>query len=235
MAEQGEYRFEIADLTPMLLSMKRLGQYISPLVDLFGYETHVHLIRVDEGSAVPCILAENHIVKGLQQRLLKVKSGDGSRKSFRAVQDLNDLLAEDKTSAVLRSPYHGLVLEFPGIKLATEPLVGPIQEYTEIQGELIQIGGRDDTISLHVREGRDIIICTASRDQGRDISLELFKKVRIGGDGRWIRNELGQWKLMELVYKSHKSISDESLSRSVDALRALADKVEGERFEVESE
>jgi hypothetical protein len=235
MAEQGEYRFEIADMSPMTLSMSRLNDYLPPLIDLFGYEDHIHLIRVDDGSAVPCIVAENHIVKSVQQRLLKVKSGNGIRKTYEAFRDLNDLLAEDRTSAVLRSPYHGLVIEFPGIKQATETVVGPVMEYSDIQGELVQIGGRDETISLHVRDGRNTFICTASREQGREIASQLFRRVRISGTGKWIRNELGQWKLIELVFGSFVPLSDEPLSQSIQALRALSESVEGEREQIESE
>jgi hypothetical protein len=235
MAEQGEFRFEIADFTPMSLSMKRLNEYLPPLVDLFGYEDHIHLIRVDDGSAVPCIIAENHIVKTVQQRLLKVKTGAGTRKTYQAVQHINELLAEDRTSAVLRSPYHGLLIDFPGIKLATEPIVGPVQEHTDIQGELIQIGGRDETISLYIRDGRNTFICTATRQQGREISGQLFRQVRINGTGKWVRNELGQWKLIELIFGSFVPLSDELLSHSIQALRAVSDSIEGERFEIESE
>jgi len=235
MAEQGEYRFEIADLSPMTLSMRRLNKYLEPLVDLFGNEKHVHLIRVDEGSAVPCIIAENHMVKAVQHQLQKVKSGTGSRKSYRAVESINELLAEDRTSAVLRSPYHGLVIEFPGIKRATEQVVGPIKEPCDVQGELVQVGGRDETISLHVRDGKSIFICTASREQGREIATQLFRRVRIIGTGNWIRNEMGKWSLLDITFGSFLPLSDEPLSKSIQALRALTDSIEGERIEIESE
>jgi hypothetical protein len=235
MAEQGEYRFEIADLSPMTLSMRRLNDYLPSLVDLFGYEEHIHLIRVDEGSAVPCIVAENHMVKSVQQRLQKVKTGTGSRKTYQAVECLNDLLAEDRTSAVLRSPYHGLVIEFPGVKRATEAVVGPMKEYCDIQGELYQIGGRDDTISLYIRDGRNIFICTASREQGREISAQLFRRVRISGTGNWIRNETGKWKLLNLTFGSFLPLSEEPLSKSIQELRTLAESIEGERVQIETE
>jgi hypothetical protein len=235
MAEPGEYRFEIADLSPMTLSMSRLKDYLPHLIDLFGHDDHIHLIRIDEGSAAPCIIAENHVVKAVQQTLLRVKTGKPTRKAYKAVDGLNDLLAEDHTSAVLRSPYHGLVIEFPGIKQATEPIVGPITEYCDIQGELIQIGGRDETISLYIRDGRNILICTASREQGREIASNLFRRVRISGEGKWIRNESGKWKLIELTLGSFTPLLHEPLSKSIRSLRALSESIEGERIEVESE
>lgn len=237
MAEQGEFRFEIADLTPMTLSMRRLKEYLQPLVELFGYEDRIHFIRVDDGSAASCIVAENHMVKSVQQRLLKIKSGHGSREAYKAQETLNEMLAEDKTSAVLRSPSFGLVIEFPGIKRAVENVVGPIKEYCEIQGELIQIGGRDETISLYIRDGRKIFICTATREQGREIVRQdqLFRRIRLSGMGSWVRNEIGKWELVDLVFGSFRPLSEEPLSESIQALRALSESVEGERVPIDPE
>jgi hypothetical protein len=212
-----------------------LNDYLPHLVDLFGHEDNIHLMRVDDGSAAPCILAENQVVKSIQQRLLKVKSGSGTRRTYRAVECLNDLLAEDRTSAVLKSPYHGLSIEFPGIKRATETMVGPINEYCDTQGELIQVGGRDETISLYLRDQRNIFICTATREQGREISAHLFRQVRVSGMGKWVRNESGKWKLIELILGSFVPLLDEPLSKSIQSLRLVSESVEGERIPIEAE
>lgn len=235
MSEQGEFRFEIADLEPTTLSMERLSEYLPHLVELFGHKQHVHLMRVDDGSAVPCILADNKYVTPVQQRLLKIKTGSGSRAAYRAVDSLNELLTEDGTSAVLRSPHFGVVIEFPGAKQATDPVVGPISEYTDVQGELFQIGGRDETISLHVRDGRNIFICTASREQGRTIAEHLFRTVRVSGMGKWVRNESGRWKLIELSLDRFTALSMEPLSKSLMSLRNITDGILEERIEIESD
>jgi hypothetical protein len=235
MAEPGEYRFEIADMTPLTLSMSRLDDYIPHLIDLFGHEDNIHLMRVDDGSAVPCILAKNHVVKSVQKRLLKIKTGAGSRKAYQAVECLNDLLAEDHTSAVLKAPYYGLEIVFPGVRQATDPVVGPVSEYCDIQGELIQIGGRDETISLYIKDGRNILICTATREQGRDVSTHLFRQVRVSGTGKWIRNQSGRWRLLELIFGSLVPLQHEPLSTSIQSLRTLSESIEGERIQIESE
>ena len=133
MAERGAFRFEIADKTALSLSMERLAAYLPYLVELFGHKEHIHLIRIDEGSAAPCVLADDPFAPAVHRRLLRIKSGLGSRSAYRAIDALNELLTEDATSAVLKAPNFGLVLEFPGIKLATEPVVGPISEYTVLQ------------------------------------------------------------------------------------------------------
>jgi hypothetical protein len=222
MAERGEYRFEIADLKPTTISMKRLKEYIEQLSELFGNYDDIHLIRVDDGSAVPCILAKERAATRVDKRLLSIKTGYASRKAYRTIDAINDLLSEDNTSAVLRSPYHSnLVIEFPGAKRPKDPPLGPIRQHSEVQGEMIQIGGRDETISVHVRSADQIFICTASRDQGRNFSTHLFRTVRIEGDGKWTRNEYGKWKLVELKIGSVTPLLNEQLSSVVGKLRAI--------------
>ncbi len=221
MAEHGEFRFEIEDLTPLTLSLRRLQDYIPHLVEVFGNEDDIHLLRIDDGSAVPIIHAKSTVVKRVQQRLIKIKSGSGSRKAYRAMEQLNELLAEDNTSAILRSPYLGVLIEFPGKKRAKDPVVGPVAEATEIQGELIQIGGRDETISLYLRSEGDIFICTASREQGRLISEHLFRQVRISGTARWTRSETGRWKLLSFNLASFKRLESGGIVSAVEQIRAL--------------
>ncbi len=220
MAETGEFRFEIEDLTPMTLSMKRLHDYLPHLVEIFGSQDDVHLLRIDEGSAVPCIYPKNRAINRVQQRLLSIKTGYGSRKAYRAIDSVNELLAEDNTSAILRSP-SGVLIEFPGKKGDTDPLIGPVCESCELQGELFQVGGRDETISVYIRSETEIFICTATRDQARDISQYLFKFVRVSGEGKWIRRENGHWKLVSFVLSTFKHLDNPGLKKTVATLREL--------------
>jgi hypothetical protein len=235
VAEQGEFRFEIAGFDPTTLSMERLTAYLPHLVELFGHKNQVHLLRVDHGSATPCMLVDNSAVPSVNRRIVRIKSGGGSRASYRAMDSINELLAEDETSAELKSPHYGIVIEFPGIKQANDPIVGPISEYADVQGELFQIGGRDETISLYIRNDQNLFICTATRDQGRDIAQHLFRSVRVSGMGKWIRTETGRWKLRELVLDRFAQLSKEPLGRSIDQLRAITDNVPGERLDIESD
>ena len=233
MAEHGEFRFEIANKTPLTLSMARLSAYLPHLVELFGHKEHIHLIRVDEGSAVPCVYTDDQHAPAVHRRLLKIKTGSGSRSAYKAMGELNELLTEDGTSAVLRAPYFSLAIEFPGIKQATETVVGPISEYADVQGELFQIGCRDETISLYIRSGKNVFICAATREQGRRIAEHLFRSVRVYGLGKWVRNESGHWKLLELVLDDFAPLSEVPLSKAIRDLRSLSESIPGERMEVE--
>lgn len=221
MAEMGEYRFEIDNLTPTTLSLRRLQDYIPHLVEVFGHEDDIHLLRIDEGSAVPCLYAKSKVVHAVQRRLVAIKTGAASRKAYRAVDRINELLADDHSSAQLRSPYFGVVIEFPGHKLASDPVIGPISEPTDLQGELFQVGGRDETISLYLRSEGEIVIGTATREQGRAISKYLFQQVRMSGVGRWIRQETGKWKLVSFTMSSYRALAPDGIVKAIESIRAV--------------
>ncbi|MEO5923581.1 MAG: hypothetical protein ABIR70_07120 [Bryobacteraceae bacterium] len=228
MAERGIFEFEIRDLTPTTLSMARLHQYLPHLIELFGNQDNIHLLSVDEGSAKPRIFAKPHVAGRVERRLLQIKTGHFSRKVFKAVETINELLAEDDTSAVLRSPHPGIVIEFPGKLAAKDLIIGPLSEVSEIQGELIQVGGRDETISVYLRNEGDVYICTATKEQGRQISNHLFTPVRVRGAAKWIRRENGKWKLLSLVLDNFTPLQLRPLSEAINNLRAL-----GKEFGVE--
>lgn len=49
-----------------------------------------------------------------------------------------------------------------------------------LEGEVFQIGGKDETIQIYLEDGERTHICTTSREKGREIAAQyLFKgKVR---------------------------------------------------------
>jgi hypothetical protein len=221
MAERGEFRFEIKSGNPLTLSMKRLSAYPPHLVKVFGNEDDIHLLRIDEGSAVPCIFAKDRVVPNVQRRLVSIKAGNAGKEAMRAVDAINDLLSEDQTSATLRSPHFGIVIPFPGANRQVDAIVGPISQESEIQGELVQIGGRDETISMYIRNDTEEQICTASREQGIAFASYLFRQVRVYGDGRWSRDNFGRWRLNSLRVRDIKPLSGQSLVAIVDGIRDL--------------
>ena len=91
----------------------------------------------------------------------------------------------------------------------------------EIQGELFQIGGRGETISLYLRNEGKVFICAATRQQGREISEYLFRQVRIHGSGKWIRSEQGKWKLVGFTLFSFSPMENTRIVAAVAAIRKL--------------
>jgi hypothetical protein len=221
MPEHGEYVFEIDVFTPLTLSMKRLHEYVGDLVNLFANEESVHFLRVEEGSASPTMFVDPSAVVRVERRLLAVKTGGASIRASRAFNALNNKLGEDNAVARLYSR-QGDLLYFPGRELGTSPEIGPIRESGTLEGEVIGVAGRDETIQIYLREGERIHTCTGSKEKARALALHLFEgKVRIFGDGRWIRTKSGDWELDSFVVDSFVSLKTEPHSEVVRDVRAI--------------
>jgi len=221
MAELGEYKFAIDAFTPLTISMKRLQQYLADLVNLFGNEEHVHFLRVEEGSAAPAMFVDRNAVNKVEKRLEAVRNLTASASAMDAYVAINDKLAEDNAVAELIA-YHGRVLRFPGREQTASPEIGPIIESGTLEGEVFIVGGRDATISVYLRDGDRVYICTTSREKGRQIAADyLFKRVRVYGQGEWKRLKDTRWKLTHFDIVDVTPLKNDSLSDVVANLRSI--------------
>jgi len=220
MSEAGEYRFKIDAFTPLTLPMKRLHEYMADLIDLFGNESSVHFMRVEEGSAVPAIYVEDVAVRKVERRFLAVRAGSAPNRAMRAYALLNDKLADDNAVAELLLQERS-VIQFPGREREVSPEIGPLSESGTLEGEIIQIGGRDETISVYLRDGERIHICTASREEGRRLAHYLWTHVRVRGQGHWKRTRDGIWSLDRFLIDSFVPLTIEPVTEVVQRLRAI--------------
>lgn len=223
MAEHGEYRFEIDAFTPTTISMKRLYEYIGDLINLFGNEENVHFLRVDEGSAAPIVFVDPPpAIVRVERRLLAVKTQSASVRATKAFQALNNKLGEDNAIARLYSK-QGELLYFPGRELSTSPEIGPVREPGSLEGEIIGIAGRDESVQIYLREGQRMLTCTTNtREMARAIAKHLFEgKVRVFGEGKWKRTKTGEWELYEFIVDSFTPLKIEPIGEVVSRLRAI--------------
>jgi hypothetical protein len=223
MAERGEYKFEIDAFTPLTISMKRLHEYIGDLINLFGNEEHVHFLRVEEGSAAPIMFVDPPpAIVRVERRLLAVKTHSASVRATRAFQALNNKLGEDNAVARLYSKQDEL-LYFPGRELSTSPEIGPIKEHGTLEGEIIGIAGRDQTVQVYLRERERIHTCTTlNREKARELAKYLFEgKVRVSGEGSWKRTKNGEWELDTFIVESFSPLRVEPVTEVVSRLRAI--------------
>lgn len=114
------------------------------------------------------------------------------------------------------------MIRFPGRERDQDKTAGPVTEATTLDGEVIQIGGRDETISVYLRDQEKIHICTASREQGRVLATHLFEgRVRVSGIGTYVRNGFGEWERRKFVIDSFLPLQTGPLGAVINQLRAL--------------
>lgn len=216
-----EYQFEISGFTPETLPLRRLATYLDFLGELLGAGENMHLLRIEHSNAKPIIgIAERDSVR-TERRLLAVRSGSGPIAAKRAYEALDTALSDDSASAVLTGPI-GKIIEFPGSrrpKPAT-PL-GPIEDEATVDGEVVQISGRDESISVYLRRDRHEQICTGTRAQGRELARHMFNHVRVFGTGAWIRNADGRWELQDVTIQRFVPLSDATFSSTIQKLHSI--------------
>ncbi len=219
MAEPAEFLFEI-DVPARTLPMSQLALYVSDLAVMLGQEEHVHLIEIREGSTVLVPIVDDIAFQKVHKQVLAIRNGSAPQKVMRSYESIDMRLADDSATAVLRAPYD-TVIQFAGKSKPVSEVLGPVIEAETIDGEIIQIGGRDETISVHIRDRdrHDICICTTTRDRGRRLARLIFQQVRVHGQATWIRAN-NRWKREHFLIDSWSELTEQTLE---DVIRQLRD------------
>jgi hypothetical protein len=135
---------------------------------------------------------------------------------------LDAMLTEDNASGTLSEDGQpGIILRFPGAnaRAARLPIVA---EAGSIQGELVRIGGRDDTAHAMLRDHAVVHSCMVSRDLARALGKYLFgPPLRLHGRGRWRRVPDGTWELVDFRASEFDVLDSASLAGAAAKLKAV--------------
>ena len=89
----------------------------------------------------------------------------------KAFTTLNRYLADDKATGKLHVSGGGEVVQFPGQEQPAPLTFGAFNQTGVLDGVLIRIGGRDDTVPAHLQDGDTIHVCNATRDMARRLLI----------------------------------------------------------------
>lgn len=217
-----DYRFEIDAFTPDTIPLARLSQYLGDLARMMGQESSVHFVRVDKGSTIPVIRVDWEALPKVRQRLQSVRFNEGPAEARRAYKEINRKLIEDNANGVLIEPGAKKVIRFPGRDGANQPEFGPISQTGAFQGIPIKVGGESDPVPVHLEDGDAKHIVLAPRRIAKQIAPHLFTStVRIEGKGRWLRNRMGEWEMLNFTATGFEVLPEGDVRSSVMALRAI--------------
>ena len=217
------YYFAIDALTPDSLPMARLAEYMADLASLFGHKEHVHFDRVAPGSAV----LEQHVDGDRRDQVrerLDAASVDGAVPAdvADAVESIDNRLAKDGATGRLTDHRGAEVIFFPGRDRPRPRKFGPFKELCSFDGMLIRVGGRDETVPVHLQAGDKIHICNADRDMARRLAPRLYQgTIRVWGDGRWEREPNGHWRLIRFDISKFELLDDSPIGEIVAKLRKV--------------
>jgi len=217
-----EYRFEIDAFSPETIPLSRLAQYLGDLAKIMGENASVHLNRIDKGSTVPVIRVDWEAEPKVRERIRAVKFDEGALEARRAYKEINKRLVEDNANGVLVDPSMSKVISFPGRDAANQPEFGPITQSSVLQGIPIKVGGERDTVPIHLEDGDETHIVTASRPMAKRIADSLFVSVvRVQGKGRWMRDRTGEWQMRDFYVNDFDILNDGDVRTDVARLRSI--------------
>lgn len=227
MSQEKRLIFYIDAYSPETIPMAKLAEYMGDFADLLGHENAVHFAGLETGSTKIAALVEYQDLPKVESRLADVRNGNWSRETAKLFEQVDHRLANDNAIGRIYfddakdRPVLDLVV-FPGRTRSKPQSYGPFNQDGHLDGLLISVGGKDETISVRLQNGKSIYSnCETNRNLARELAKHLFEPVRIHGVGRWMREVDGQWTLIRFRIRSFDRLSTDSLKDAVTALRRV--------------
>ena len=221
MTGEEVYELYVDSFTPETIPMARLADYIASFAELLGHREHVHFGELKPGSLRVGARVDEIARRKVDKRVDEVRYGGGPQPALKALRDLDDKLAEDNAvGRIVRGK--AKLIEFPGRTRHVEEKLGPVEQPGTLDGEVIQIGGRDETINIHLKaDAQYLTPCVTSKAIARRLARHLFgAPIRVRGTGTWARMESGTWLLKKFEITDFETLDETPLSKLFDGLRA---------------
>lgn len=221
--EQQEYRFRIEAYTPETIPMARLAEYIGDLAALLGNKESVHLVRLEGGSTVLVHSIDPEALPKVHERVLAVLNREAPPEALKAYEAINRRLSQDNASGMLIEPSGQQIVRFLGKDLPKPIAYGPFNQQGSLYGVPIVVGGESDPVPVHLQEEENVIHnCYACRSLARQIAIHIFSSVlRVHGNGRWERDNEGNWEMVRFTIADFEVLKDEPLTQAVERLRSI--------------
>lgn len=216
------YKLKIDAYTPETIPMARLAGYLLELSSLFGEKDSVHFNGLDSGSTQIVSRVQYEAAPKVRDRVSIASTDDEDQVIAKAYSNLNEMLREDNADATL-SRNGSNVLIFPGRRSVRHPKMGPFTQDAVKDGVLIRIGGKDKSAHATIEESDGTPWrFEITRTLAKQLAPYLFgKPVRLIGQGRFYRDETGQWKYNSLRAAQFKVLDDAPLAEVVERIRRL--------------
>lgn len=208
--------------------MAKLAEYMADFALLLGREHAVHFTNLESGSTKIAARVELQDVPKVRDRLGDIHRGNLTKETTRLFEQVDARLANDNAIGRIYESGPGgeerELLQFPGRNRPKAQSYGPFNQEGHLDGLLISIGGKDETISLRLQNGDTVYSnCDTNRVLARELGKHLFEPVRVHGTGRWLREADGRWNLVRFRVHRFEVLESRSLRESVNALRAVPD------------
>lgn len=224
------YRFHLDAFTPETIPMSRLTEYLQDLARLFGCDSEVHFAGLEGGSTKPLVDVEWEAVPKVDERLQAAATPHAPADVAKAYRAIDKRLEQDNAAAdlieELNEQQSRKVIVFPGSKKPRATQYGPFRQDGSLDGVLVRIGGLEDMVPVHLREGEFVYQCQANHDIARKLAPYLFgAPLRASGNGTWFRDRDGNWEMRRFTIESFSTLRRDDLVSTVERLREFNNKL----------
>ena len=223
--------FYIDAYSPETIPMAKLADYMTDFAALLGKDHAVHFDAVEDGSTKIVSRVEFEDVPKVTTRLTEIRNGTAPKELAGSWRRLTTGLptttrsaasCSGKRAAPASSGARRELLAFPGRTTPKAQSYGPFNQDGHLDGVLISVGGKDETISIRLQNGDTTYShCDTTRTIARELGKHMFEPVRIHGTGRWMREADGTWTLIRFRIHRFEVLGTDSLRETVAALRAV--------------
>lgn len=223
--EPVEYVFRIDAFTPESMPMARLAEYLSALAKLLGHTEHTHFVRLEAGSAKLVHQVDAVDAPKVETRLNGVRVGNAPKDALQAQKALEELLVNDNAVATLTRAVDGeLVVPFVGRERPKQITLPAFRESTTLQGQIVRIGGRDETAHAALQDGDTYHgHIQMKRALARQLAPYLYgPSVRLYGNGKFERQANGVWAMLDFRVDRFEVLEERPLHEALAAIRSVA-------------
>ncbi len=227
MNDDKKLTFYIDAYSPETIPMAKLAEYMADFAALLGRDNAVHFDGLDKGSTKIKARIEFEDVPKVTTRLHEIRRGNPPKDAAKIFEQIDARLANDNAvGRIFVESEDGAapaeLLAFPGRTRPKVQSYGPFTQDGHLDGVLISVGGKDETISIRLQNGDTTYAnCDTTRTIARELGKHLFEPVRIHGSGRWMREADGKWTLNRFRVHRFEGLGSDSLRDTVTALRAV--------------
>jgi hypothetical protein len=203
--------------------MARLAEYMHDLATLLGQVERVHFNRLEHGSVALIQDIEEPAYPKVRERLAGIEHGDAAPDALKAFRNLDNRLAQDNAVATLSSTGNTAeIIRFPGRDRPTPPTYGSFRQQGSLDGQLVWIGGVDETAHATLQDRDRTWKCRMRREMAREMRQYLYEQpLRVYGEGRWRRTSDGQWILERFTVSDFEVLDSSPWTSIVERLRTI--------------
>jgi hypothetical protein len=196
---------------------------MTALAQLLGEGANVHFASVEQGSVKLKAKVDEPARPKVRDRVSAVRDDIGPADARKAYHALDTMLRKDNASGTLAGDDGAVVIPFPG-RNRPEPLVfGPFKQDGTLDGQVFRIGGRDQTIHVHIRDGAvEFTELVTTEEVALRLRHHLFGAIlRFHGEGTWFRHGDGTWELKGFKVTDFEELDESPLGDVIAQLRKV--------------